>query len=195
MASVIFLMLPLSVLFVFGLMALAFADVAFREVQVAHHSPMGGASSFKNQPPIAEIASSLSRFSGEVADSLHPASSACESFVPSVTDVEASAIARELRQRRDGELQRVMERSRNHGCSCPMLTQTGMCACSIARPLACIGRCTLGGDSPEWVQGLGSSVSEAFRHHLESRHVNADIHRLDDALVTLIDHPGERVAG
>ena len=44
MASVIFLMLPLSVLFVFGLMALAFADVAFREVRVASSSFGGGAS-------------------------------------------------------------------------------------------------------------------------------------------------------
>ncbi len=194
MASVIFLMLPLSVLFVFGLMALAFADVAFREVRVASGSLPGGAPAMQSQIPLAEIYSSLSRITDDVALSSHLASSACESFVPSVTNVEANAIAQELRQRRDGELQRVMERSRNHGCSCPMLTQTGMCACSIARPLACIGRCTLGGDSPEWVQGLGSSVSEAFRHHLESRQVNADIHRLDDALVSLIDHAGNRVA-
>ena len=194
MASVIFLMLPLSVLFVFGLMALAFADVAFREVRVASSSFGGGASRVQEQSPLSEIYTSLSRMTGEVPDIAHHDSSACESFVPSVTNVEANAIAQELLQRRDGELQRVMERSRNHGCSCPMLTQTGMCACSIARPLACIGRCTLGGDSPEWVQGLGGSVSEAFRHHLESRQVNADIHRLDDALVSLIDHAGNRVA-
>ena len=194
MASVIFLMLPLSVLFVFGLMAIAFADVAFREARVASSSPLGGVSRQQNQTSLTEIYSSLGRMTGDVSCSPHLASSVCESFVPTVTDVEANAIAQELRQRRDGEVQRVMERSRNHGCSCPMLTQTGMCACSIARPLACIGRCTLGGDSPEWVQGLGSSVSEAFRHHLESRHVNADIHRLDDALVTLVDQSGNRVA-
>ena len=194
MASIIFLMLPLSVLFIFGLMALAFADVAFREVRVASGSNGGRVSPVQKQTPLSELFSSLSRMTDDVPDSSHQASSACESFVPSVTNIEANAIAQELRQRRDGELQRVMERSRNHGCSCPMLTQTGMCACSIARPLACIGRCTLGGDSPEWVDGLGSSVSVAFRHHLESRKENAEIHRLDDALVTLIDHRGERVA-
>ncbi|MEI8019841.1 MAG: hypothetical protein WCH39_16675 [Schlesneria sp.] len=194
MASVIFLMLPLSVLFVFGLMALAFADVAFREVRVASGSYGGGSGPVRNQSPLADIYSSLSRMTDDVADLSNHASSACESFVPAVTNIEANAIAEELRHRRDGELHRVMERSRNHGCSCPMLTQTGMCACSIARPLACIGRCTLGGDSPEWVQGLGSSVSEAFRHHLESRQVNAEIHRLDDALVSLIDHAGKRLA-
>ncbi len=194
MASVIFLMLPLSVLFVFGLMALAFADVAFREVRVASNATGGEATTFQNQPTFVEIASSLVRLTGGVSDSLHLASSDCESFVPVVTNVEAIAIADELRQRRDGEMQRVMERSRNHGCSCPMLTQTGMCACSIARPLSCIGRCTLGGDSPEWVQGLGSSVSQAFRHHLESRQVNADVRRLDDALVSLVDHPVDHIA-
>ena len=194
MASVIFLMLPLSVLFVFGLMALALADVAFREVRVGSNSSRDGATTLENQPTFAEIASSLGRLTSGVSDRSHLASSDCESFIPVVTDVEAIAIADELRQRRDGEMQRVMERSRNHGCSCPMLTQTGMCACSIARPLSCIGRCTLGGDSPEWVQGLGSSVSQAFRHHLESRQVNADVRRLDDALVSLVDHPVDHIA-
>ena len=100
MASVIFLMLPLSVLFVFGLMALAFADVAFREARVASFG--GNGSARQNPTPLAEISSSLGRLSGGVSSTLHLASIKCESFVPCVTDVEASAIAQDLRQRHDG---------------------------------------------------------------------------------------------
>jgi hypothetical protein len=189
MASVVFLMLPLSVLFVFGLMVLAFGDVAFRQVAVSAGGKIGQAP--QNRFPVREMASTLNRLTGVSSGSSQRASHTCESFVPSVTEPEARVIVEELRQRGDGELLRVVERSRHRGCACPMLTQTGLCACSIARPLACIGRCVVGGDSPEWVSGLGDSVSEAFRHHLETRHVSAESRRLDEALITLMDHPSD----
>ena len=169
-------------------MVLAFGDVAFRQMAVAGGRGVGTGNNPQTRIPVRDITSTLHRLTGE-SSGPQRAARACETFVPQVTQWEAQAIAEELKQRGDGEFQRVMDRSRLHSCACPMLTQTGMCACSIARPLACIGRCVVGGDSPEWVAGLGDSVSEAFRHHLENQHVAAESGRLDDVLVSLIDRP------
>lgn len=179
MASILFLMLPLSVLFVFGLLVLAFGDVAFRQWEVSTAGQLGHTS--QNRLPVREMALTLNRLTGTSPRASH----SCESFIPMVTEPEVGAIIEELRQRGDGELQRALERSEHHRCACPMLTPTGLCACSIARPLACIGRCVVGGDSPEWVSGLGDTVSAAFRHHLETRHVCAESRGLDEVLRTM----------
>ena len=187
MASVVFLMLPLSVLFVFGLMVLAFGDVAFRQLEVASSNQVGPIR--QNRFPAREMASALNRLTSGSLCTPQKAPHSCESFIPQVTEPELLAIADELRQRGDGELQRAVERSEHHKCACPMLTSAGYCACSVARPLACIGRCVVGGDSPEWVAGLGDSMSAAFHHHLESRHVSAESRPLDEALLTLVTEP------
>jgi hypothetical protein len=188
MASLVFLLLPLSVLFVFGVFIVAFGDVAFRQVAVASRADQRSAV-LPARSPFVDVVATMQRLSSASTAPALSATRECESHIPTVTDVEAKAIVEELRRSEKGDLNLVMEQSRRHGTSCPMLMKTGLCACSIARPLACIGRCGLGGDSPEWVAGLGDSLSDAFRHHLESRHVPVKSSRLDDALVSLMDGP------
>ena len=201
MSGVILLLLPLSVLVVFVFAAMAFSEVAFRGVEVSSghcpgsHRLRSNADAIANRAlfPAQELTVTLQRLTGKTPDAAEHSACVCETYVPSVTDPEARTIAEELRQRGGDDLTRVLERSRQHGSSCPMLTETGLCACAIARPLSCIGRCVLGGDSPEWVAGLGDTVQDAFRHHLESRRVNSETHRLDDALVSLLDRPNGNV--
>ena len=197
MLGIVFLMLPLSILVVFVFAAIAFGDVAFRQSfvlnsgstvtgrRIADFMPVSQA----NPMSIAQVATAFQNLTSELPIVPQEMACHCESFVPNVTEPEVQTIAAELRQRGGDVLQVVIDRSRNHGCSCPMLTASGYCACSVARPLACIGRCTLGGDSPEWSAGLGESVSDAFRQHLDARHVNSELRRLDDALVSLLDQP------
>ena len=179
MVGLVFLLLPISVLMVALVMGMAFADVAFRPVAA-------GKVGTSATEPLQELAGTLQRLSGVA---VAPAACQCESFVPSVTEPEARAIVAELRQRGSAELPGVIERSRHPGAACPMLSASGICACAMTRPLACIGRCVVGGDSPEWARGLGDSLSFAFRQHLESQHVNADSRRLDEALVAVFDAP------
>ena len=190
MAGLMFLLLPLSVLLVVVVAVAAFLEAAFREPRLLSvHETGQRNSSPRGKMSTMELSASLQRLTGTPAISIRQAACTCESFIPSVTEPEAVAIADELERRGNGDLQIVMERARHCDASCPMLTKTGLCACAITRPLACIGRCVVGGDSPEWAAGLGESVSEAFRRHLDSRHVNSSTRRLDEALVSLLDKP------
>jgi hypothetical protein len=193
MAGIIFLLLPLSVILVFALAGLAFADVAIRGAQLsaAGSAPVNDVSR-SLQTSARQISSSLQRLT---ADALQPASQmVCHSaaFVPSVTEPEAKAIAEELQQRGGSDLNRVMQRSRQHGQTCPMRSDSGVCLCAVSRPLSCLGRCVLGGDSPESTAELGDTIQDAFRRHLASRHANAGTNRLDEALVSLLDRPNGR---
>lgn len=180
MAGLVFLLLPISVLAVFALIAVAFADVAFGQVAA---DPVGA---WPASDPLRDFAGTLQNLMGTGAA---PVACGCDSFVPSVTEPEARSIVAELRQRGSVDLPLVMERSKHPDGGCPMLMASGVCACAMTRPLACIGRCVVGGDSPEWATGLGDSLSTAFRRHLESQHVNAESRRLDEALAAVFDAP------
>ena len=184
MIGSLFVMLPLSLFFILLVAAVAFGDVALRTVPVVP-SRSKGQGMPRDWQAAGEAVSALQSMTKD-ANAGSPLTCCCDSFVPLVTTPEAQAIADELRGRSDGELQLVKNRSLSHGPACPMKTDAGYCACAVARPLACIGRCTVGGDSPEWVAGLGATVSDAFRHHLEAKHVDATTRRLDEALVTLL---------
>ena len=178
MAGLVFLLLPISVLAVFALVAVAFADVAFSQVTT------GRGGNGLASDPLQSFAGTLQNLVGA---GTVPVACGCDSFVPSVTEPEARSIVADLRKRGSVELPVVMERSRHPDGGCPMLMASGVCACSMTRPLACIGRCVVGGDSPEWATGLGDSLSTAFRQHLESQHVNAESRRLDEALAAVFD--------
>ena len=199
MAGVLVLMLPLSVLLVVTLGVMAFLDVALRGAQagsvssrVGHvTSPGKRLSSTESDSSAWELFSTVRNLAGET--SVPPGSKICrfESFVPLVTEPEAKMIAAEVAEF-DGELMRkIASKAVRHGESCPMRSDEGSCQCGVARPLACIGRCTQADDSPVWTTNLGESLSEAFRHHLELRQENSVARRLDEALVSILDRPRE----
>lgn len=187
MPGFIFLLLPLSIIFVFALAALAFADVAFRQVPVLERSIGAGVPLSGGRLLAREIAA-VQRVvtTAPETDASSAVSCSCESFIPMVTEPEATVIAQEL-QGRATELQQVRARLTCHKGACPMRSDSGVCACAVARPISCIGRCTAGEDAPEWMKGLGDTVFAAFRNHLEDRHLNAHTRRLDEALGSLLN--------
>jgi hypothetical protein len=189
MPGFIFLLLPLSIIIVFALAALAFADVALRQSFVSGCPSASGPTGWGRRLLAQEIAS-VQRVTAASSKIDSSASCACETFVPLVTDPEADAIVWELKEHNE-ELQQVVSRLQRHGGGCPMRSETGVCACSTARPFSCIGRCLVADNSPDWTNGLGDTVLTAFRHHLEDRHVNARTRRLDEALGSLLSVPSE----
>jgi hypothetical protein len=186
--GLIILMLPLSILVLAAVALIAVSDVAFRDPPTvpAGRSRVGLPGSLVGSVP-AGFVLTLTQLTTGTNNRCKTAG--CESHVPEVTGPEAQAIADEVRQQGAVETERVLERSRQHRGACPMLNAAGLCACSITRPLSCIGRCTVGGDSPEWASGVGDAMSAAFRRHLESQHVNSETQRLDDALAQLLVAP------
>ena len=184
MFATLILILPISVLAVVGIMISAMLNEAFRP-----ESLLGGVAAIPC-PTSRSVKDFAAAVRGLTAGNGLPTKlnvEECRSSVPYVTSPEARAIAEELRARGQREVNIVLQRSRQHDCACPLLSESGMCACSIARPLSCIDRCTLGVDSPEWARGLGLSTASAFQHHLESHHQNAAVHRLDEALLSILE--------
>lgn len=188
MPGFVFLLLPLSIIIVFALAALAFADVALRE-SLASGCTSTNRPVRSGQLLATEIASvqRVARLSPKMDSTAY---CRCDTFVPLVTDPEADAIAAELTER-DDELQHVMARLQRHISGCPMRSEAGVCACTTARPFSCIGRCLGSENAPEWASGLGDTVLTAFRHHLAERNANARTRKLDVALESLLNPPGK----
>lgn len=191
MSAVILLSLPLSLLIVGSLMGWALLD-AIRHA----HSPanLGASSRFvpAGMAVSVETAATLEGLVGErwmrktqVMDVICPE----EPFMPQVTEPEVHAIATELRRQGPTEIRRVLDRSRTTDGICPMRLASGHCACSLIRPLNCLGRCRVGGDSPEWATGLGRTISTAFGQHLENHHERGTTRGLNEALLTVLDSP------
>lgn len=186
MSAIVLLTLPLSLLAILTVLGLAFEDAAFRPLWAGVKG--GGQQNLPAYRPLpsVELASTAERMSEvEVAD-LSQLVCPETPFLPQVTLPEAQAIATEVRRYGPLEVRRVVDRSRTAHGMCPLRLKNGLCACAAARPLACIGRCVAGGDSPDWAEGLGQSMSEAFRRHLETRHADASTQSLDEALLPLL---------
>lgn len=186
MAGLILLSLPLSIMLVALVVLMAIIDVARRPPKIVQRASAYDASAAW---PINELLETTARLTGEIAIGQGGCRCPDTPFIPRVTDPEARAIALEVRQLGPAEVNRALEQSRAHHQTCPMRREDGLCACSVVRPLDCLGRCFAGADSPEWAQGLGQTVSTAFHRHLESHHSNSATRRLDDALLAMLDEP------
>lgn len=191
MSALILLSLPLSLLIVVSLVSLAILDVALRGPWFAENVGPRCSGPLVAGLAAVDLLKTAACLTGEVARGEARLSCPDTHFVPQVTDIEARAIAGEIRRNGAGEVHRVLQQSRSRAGHCPMHLTDGLCACAVVRPLDCLGRCFAGADSPEWAKGLGRSFSVAFRDHLESHQTNASTQRLDDALLKLLDQtPG-----
>ena len=183
MSGLVFLSLPLCMLIAGLLFVVAFLDAACSTPSFA-----GAVAIDRSKRPSKPQSASEK---GRVPDSLvaeiarEQVSLFCpeSQFVPQVTELEAKAIVHEILEKGVEEANRVLERSNAHDGICPMRLQNGCCACSVARPLECIGRCFAEADSREWLQGFGKAVSSAFHQQLESHHLNSKTSKLDHVLV------------
>jgi hypothetical protein len=186
MESLILLALPLSLLLVLMAGVLMFVDVAFRpsrhwsggDVILAHEAMKAargiGLAIAPRPVPVA----------GKLEACRHPEP------VPRVTMLEASAIVGELRQRGPVEVERVRTRASAAGCECPLLTESGLCACTLARPLSCLGKCVAGYDvEAGWANGLGDAFSGAIRAQLRNHHLDDEPRTLKEALAALLKEP------
>lgn len=184
MFATLILILPISVLVVVGVMISAMLNEAFRA-----ESLLGGVSAIPRPTShsVNVFAAAVRGLTERNALPIKVNVEECRMCVPDVTVPEASAIAEELRARGQRDVDVVLQRCRQHGRACPLLSKSGICACSIARPLSCIDRCSLGVDSPEWATGLGQATATAFQHHLQSHHQNAATRRLDEALLSILE--------
>lgn len=189
MSAMVLLSLPLSLLAVGMLVVVAFADGAFRSLSFAGQAERFCSPRPSQKFPMRELMTTAGRLIDE--NSLDAAQLVCPEtpFIPQVTEPEAKAIASEVKHRGPVEVNRVLEQSRAANGFCPMRLKSGLCACATIRPLDCISRCLAGADSPEWVAGLGDSLSTAFRHHLETHHADGATRGLDQALLATLDSP------
>jgi len=182
MESFVLLMLPLSVLFVGLVGALMFVDVAYggsRRLSLA-------------EVRLAQEAMGAARGIGQPALPQPFAVETCRGprAVPRVTRPEANAIAAELRSQGPAVVERVLGRAHDPKHECPLLTETGLCACSWARPLSCLGKCVAGFDSGAvWTDGLGDALSATLRNHLRARHLDDQTYDLSEALLPLLERP------
>lgn len=193
MAAIVLLSLPMCLLALGTLMAVAFINEALT-TQYALGGAVAGELTPRWFPSVSELSKTSERLTGESNFDLTHLICPPAPFVPRVTEPEANAIAAEIQRRGTAEVNRVLKRS--HGCNgaCPMRLSNGQCDCSTVRPLNCIGRCQTAGEAPEWVAGLGDSLSMAFRDHLQSRNLNAESRPLDEALVSLLVRPQSAMA-
>lgn len=187
MSALILLSLPLSLLIVGFLAIIAFLDVIRKPPSYAEIAGVRNSTRTFETVPMIELARAAGVLTGEFSRADTELTCPKTPFVPQVTEPEARAIAVEIARKGHGEVRRVLERSHAHDGICPMRLQNGLCACSVVRPLDCLGRCFAGADSPEWAKGLGQTVSTAFRRHLENHHANPTARRLDVALVEVLD--------
>lgn len=187
MSALILLSLPLSLVILASLASVAVLDVALRATSGTVKTGAQGDSPLAAPLPAIEMLRTASYLTGEIPIRETRFTCSEAGFVPEVTEIEARAIAGEISRRGIEEVERIVRRSQSHNGLCPMRLTDGQCACSLVRPLDCLGRCVAGGDSPEWAGGLGHSVSAAFRQHLHRHHADATTHRLDDALLEILD--------
>lgn len=123
---------------------------------------------------------------------------------PQVTVPEALAIVTELNGEPDSVRRNVHRRvSENVSQAllknrvaapmhCPLAGETGMCACSMSRPLVCRGRCVAGYDAApevdEWAVTLGEGLAQGVSERLEAAGLDAGRYDLNMALAKLLDH-------
>jgi len=183
MESLVLLMLPAAALIVVALGVFMFADVALRPERQWSPADVRLARDIETAVRALDVTNATAP-KGAEQGCRHPQPT------PRVTTLEASAIVTELRQQGPAVVNRVRDRARADGHECPLLTETGMCACSMARPLACLGKCAAGYDvDASWAHGLGDALSGALQKHLRSHHLDSEQHDLNEALVMLLDAP------
>jgi len=107
--------------------------------------------------------------------------------------LEASVIVAELQQLGAAEVERVRQQAHAGGADCPLWKETGQCACSLVRPLACLGKCSAGYDvDAAWARGLGETFSGALRNSLRREHRDDKLHDLNEALGSLLSATASR---
>lgn len=128
---------------------------------------------------------------------------------PRVSIPETLAILQDVQRNRPAELNAIRQRVSDNlatGTSlrpdgaanvvCPLVTNGGMCVCTMSRPLPCRGRCVAGcDDSPvaaeaaAWAQTLGEGLIAGACEALEPLGVDAGRYELNRALASLLEQP------
>ncbi len=183
MSAFVLLSLPLCLLLVASLMGLALFDFTARTPSFAGDARRRNFRPAVTVLPTTELLQTTASLACEISEDETRLTCSETGFVPQVTRVEASAIAHEIRRQGADEIHRVLQQSRLREERCPMRLEDGQCACTCVRPLDCLGRCVIASDAPEWANGLGVSISTAFRQHLKRHQADATTQRLDDALL------------
>lgn len=163
--SILLLSLPLTLLVVAAVGLLAVADVAFPKSTVS----------------VGRRGTAARWFAAARTNSLELACPETP-FIPRVTRMEAETIASTIRRRGAEAVAEVVARVEENSGGCPLRDAQGWCACAMSRPLECVGRCFIGADSPEWVEGIGTALSATLRRHLSANQLDAELLPLPEAL-------------
>ncbi|HVJ66379.1 MAG TPA: hypothetical protein VM510_00270, partial [Caulifigura sp.] len=123
---------------------------------------------------------------------------------PHINVPEGLGIVEELNRRPAAIRDEVVEHARENlsrrrrlgdvDSACPLVLNSGFCACSSARPLTCRGRCCVGLEAPPggeaWARKLGEAIDSGIEEELREQHLDADRYDMNEVVLTLLEHPG-----
>lgn len=113
---------------------------------------------------------------------------------PQITVPEALAIVEDMRELPRREQDKIKQQASSAAKSglntCPLMTSLKMCACAVARPVSCRGRCLAGFDqSPDatvWANTFEDGLMEGMQQELTSAGLDGTRYDLNVALATLL---------